>query len=105
MSLFKSRQFWTTSSEDDEYFDQSSLIVSKLNSDYDYVITGSQSGVLRVFSPNCRANDDGKFAGFHPNDVIVEKIFDVPILQIGSGRLVSYVNLLISDLVMKFKYL
>ncbi|XP_066261107.1 protein PTHB1 [Euwallacea similis] len=89
MSLFKTRQFWSTNSEDDEYFDHNSLIVNKLNSEHDYIITGSQSGVLRIFSPNSETNEDGTLGGFHPNDVIVEKIFDNPILQVGTGRLVS----------------
>ncbi|CAG9760692.1 unnamed protein product [Ceutorhynchus assimilis] len=81
MSLFKIRQFWYTTSEDDEYFDQNSLIVSRFNSDFDYIVTASHSGVLRIFNPSEN--------GFHPNDAIVEKIFDHPILQIASGRLVS----------------
>ncbi|XP_066154098.1 protein PTHB1 [Euwallacea fornicatus] len=89
MSLFKTRLFWSTNSEDDEYFDHNSLIVSKLNSEHDYIITGSQSGVLRIFSPNSETNEDGTLGGFHPNDVIVEKIFDTPILQVGTGRLLS----------------
>lgn len=89
MSLFKIRQFWSTTSEDDEYFDHNSLLVAKINSDFDYVVTGSQSGVLRIFSPNCDVSENGAYAGFNPNDVIVEKILDNPILQVGSGRLVS----------------
>lgn len=89
MSLFKIRQFWATTSEDDEYFDQNSLIVTKLNSDFDYVVTASQSGVLRIFNPNCEVSEDGAYKGFHPNDLIVETILDNPILQISSGRLVS----------------
>ncbi|ERL86761.1 hypothetical protein D910_04167 [Dendroctonus ponderosae] len=89
MSLFKIRQFWSTTSEDDEYFDHNSLLVAKINSDFDYVVTGSQSGVLRIFCPNCEVSENGTYAGFNPNDVIVEKILDHPILQVGSGRLVS----------------
>ncbi|XP_030761020.1 protein PTHB1 isoform X2 [Sitophilus oryzae] len=89
MSLFKLRHFWSTTSEDDEYFDQNSLLVTKLNSDFDYIVTASQSGVLRIFNPLSENTDDGQLGEYHPNDVVVERIFDLPILQIGSGRLVS----------------
>lgn len=88
MSLFKLRQFWSTTSEDDEYFDHNSLIVTKLNSDFDYIVTASQSGVLRIFDTNSEnAEEVGEH--FNANDVIVEKIFDAPILQVGCGKLVS----------------
>lgn len=89
MSLFKTRQFWSTFSEDDEYFDQNSLLVTKLNSSNDFIITGSQSGVLRVFKPVCEPNENKTLSGYNAGDLILEKIFPNPILQIGCGRLVS----------------
>ncbi|XP_019878207.2 protein PTHB1 [Aethina tumida] len=89
MSLFKTREFWCTHSEDDEYFDQNSLVVSRLNSESDFVITGSQSGVLRVFKPSSQLTENNNFTGFKPTDLLIEKIINDPILQVGTGRLIS----------------
>nr|XP_023015826.1 protein PTHB1 [Leptinotarsa decemlineata] len=89
MSLFKTRVFWSTQSEDDEYFDQNSLILSKLNTESDYIISGSQSGVLRIFKPSCILSENDRINGYVATDLLIEKLFDYPILQIGTGRLVS----------------
>ncbi|CAG9853875.1 unnamed protein product [Phyllotreta striolata] len=89
MSLFKTRGFWQTGCEQQEDFDQNSMIVTPLNGNDDYVITGSQAGVLRIFKPNCGVSEDGGVGGFSPEDLIVEIAFREPILQIGCGRLVS----------------
>ncbi|KAF7277935.1 hypothetical protein GWI33_009051 [Rhynchophorus ferrugineus] len=89
MSLFKLRQFWCTTSEDDEYFDHNSLIVTRLNSDFDYIVTASQSGVLRILDAHFQNTEEVAGEHFNANDVIVEKIFDAPILQVGCGKLVS----------------
>ncbi|KAJ8957787.1 hypothetical protein NQ314_006502 [Rhamnusium bicolor] len=89
MSLFKIREFWTTQSEDDEYFDQNSLITTTLNSDSDFIISGSQSGVLRIFKPSSELTENDGIIGYSATDLLIEKILNVPILQIGCGRLVS----------------
>ncbi|XP_060529140.1 protein PTHB1 isoform X3 [Cylas formicarius] len=89
MSLFKVRQFWCTNSEDGEYFDQGSMIAAKLRSEFDYIVTGSQSGTLRIFSPNCDLTETGGLGGFRPNDLLIEKLFDEPILQVGCGKVAS----------------
>ncbi|XP_057670640.1 protein PTHB1 isoform X1 [Diorhabda carinulata] len=88
MSLFKTRSFWSYRSDDEEYFDQNSMIITCLNGDSDYIITGSQSGVLRIFKPSCTI-EDNEISGLLPTDLVIEKIFDKPILQLGYGRLVS----------------
>ncbi|XP_018575245.1 protein PTHB1 [Anoplophora glabripennis] len=88
MSLFRVREFWTAQSEDGEYFDQNSLITTTLNSDSDFVITGSHSGVLRIFKPSTEL-EENNVGGFSATDLLLEKIFDDPILQVGCGRLVS----------------
>lgn len=88
MSLFRVREFWTTQNEDEEHFDQNSLITTILNTDSDFIITGSQSGVLRIFKPSCEV-EENNISGFKAADLLLEKIFDYPILQIGCGRLVS----------------
>ncbi|CAH1154117.1 unnamed protein product [Phaedon cochleariae] len=88
MSLFKTREFWTVQSEDDESFDQNSCITTILNSDSDYIISGSHSGVLRVFQPSCSLTENG-LSGFIPTDLLIESILESPILQVGCGRLAS----------------
>ncbi|RZC35649.1 PTHB1 [Asbolus verrucosus] len=89
MSLFKTRTFWSVHCEEEEYFDQNSLLITKLNSESDYIVTGSQSGILRIFKPSCELNDNNNSTGYKVTDLSVEKILNHPILQVGYGRLVS----------------
>ncbi|KAJ3626277.1 hypothetical protein MTP99_016789 [Tenebrio molitor] len=89
MSLFKLRTFWSTSCEDEEFFDQNSLLVTKLNSASDFVVTGSHSGILRIFKQSCEKSDSNSLTGYKPADLLIESMLKEPILQIGSGRLVS----------------
>lgn len=95
MSLFKAKEFWTTTCDDEtEEFDQNCLKITKLNSDSDYVITGSHSGVLRVFKPACELTADGHLGSYKATDLLIEKMLSAPILQVEAGRLVSYVSIL-----------
>lgn len=89
MSLFRVKEFWHTRCGCDERYDHNSLRLTRLNGDYDYVLTGSHSGILRIFKPSTEYNDDGLLTGFNVNDCILEQEFPTPILQIESGRLVS----------------
>lgn len=89
MSLFKLREFWRIHEIEDENFDQNSLIVTNMNSGCDYVITGSHSGVLRVFKPSSTLTENNYLSGFRPTDVLIETSFDSPILQLACGRLAS----------------
>ncbi|XP_063927791.1 protein PTHB1 [Zophobas morio] len=89
MSLFKIRTFWSTHCEDDESFDQNSLLVTKLNSDSDVIVTGSHSGILRIFKPLCETNDSSNLTDYKVTDLLIETIIKDPILQISCGRLVS----------------
>nr|CAI5860311.1 unnamed protein product [Callosobruchus analis] len=85
MSLFKIRELWATNCEnEDEVFDQNSMIVTKLDNS-EFIVTGSHSGVLRIFKPFNGSNE----SGFSAADLLVEKRYEQPILQIGSGQLVS----------------
>lgn len=88
MSLFKIRSFWLNRCEDDESFDQNSLTTAKLNNDSELIITGSHNNILRVFNPSPELVESN-LAGYKASDLLIEKIFSQPILQIGSGRLVS----------------
>lgn len=95
MSLFKAKDFWTTTCDDEtEEFDQNCLKVSKLNSDSDYIITGSHGGVVRVFKPACTATTDGHIGSYKVTDLLIEKMLEDPILQVDTGRLVSCVFLI-----------
>lgn len=89
MSLFKARDFWTTTCDTIEQFDQNSLIKTKLGSDDDYIITSSHSGVLRIFKPSSEVQDDDKVTGFKAKDLLIEKNLSHPILQIADGKLIS----------------
>nr|CAH7753858.1 unnamed protein product [Callosobruchus chinensis] len=85
MSLFKIRELWAIHCEnEDEVFDQNSMIVTKLDNS-EFIVTGSHSGVLRIFKPFNGSNE----SGFSAADLLVEKRYEHPILQIGSGQLVS----------------
>lgn len=89
MSLFKLREFWTVRETEDESFDQNSMLVSTLNSGCDFIITGSHSGVLRIFRPSSVILESNELSGFSPTDLQIEKSFDSPIIQLGCGRLAS----------------
>lgn len=88
MSLFKTREFWTTECDIDEKFDQNSLLITKLNGPTDFVIVGSHVGIIRIFYP-ANVIREGSITGYQPTDLFIEKIFPNPILQMSSGRLVS----------------
>lgn len=91
MSLFKARDFWSTVCDSCEEFDQLSLKKSRLGSDDDYIITGSHSGVLRIFKPSSEVLDDGRVTACKATDLLIEKILPQPILQIADGKLTSWV--------------
>lgn len=89
MSLFKLREFWRVDEIENENFDHNSILVTNLNTGTDYIITGSHSGVLRVFKPSSIFLENNSLSGFSPTDLLIEKCFDTPILQLGCGRLAS----------------
>lgn len=91
MSLFKSREWWTTHCGTEEIFEASSLLVSKLNSNHDYVVVGSHSGFLRIYQPGGDKTEDGLLHSYRPTDLIIESQLSHPVLQIKIGKLVSYV--------------
>lgn len=89
MSLFKVRDFWSVECDVDEKFDQNSLEVSKLNGDCDKIIIGSHSGIMRIYEPSSELDENNHLKAFKPTDLLIEKIFPEPILQVSTGRLVS----------------
>eukprot|EP01012_Entosiphon_sulcatum_P026014 TRINITY_DN3140_c0_g1_i1.p1 TRINITY_DN3140_c0_g1~~TRINITY_DN3140_c0_g1_i1.p1 ORF type:complete len:869 (-),score=169.44 TRINITY_DN3140_c0_g1_i1:72-2678(-) len=80
-SLFKSRDFWGVACGHNEEFDRKSLAVGNIDNDStpsDKIITGSFSGILRIYLP--------KQKGYKPDDLLLEQNLDAPILQISVGR-------------------
>lgn len=88
MSLFKTREFWSTECDVDEKFDQNSLLIDKFNLPTDFLVIGSHNGILRIFNPASHVVD-GSIDSYKPTDLFIEKLFSTPILQLGCGRLVS----------------
>lgn len=90
MSLFKVRDWWSTTCGPDEHFDQGSLCVANIDNHsngIDKVIVGSQEGVLRIYGPNAVLQDDGTMCEFKPDDMLLETQLMQPILQLEPGRL------------------
>lgn len=92
MSVFQLHDWWSTqiSSGQDEEFDLGCLSIGNVDNcspPADKIVTGSQSGVLRIFAPSQPI--------FRVEDLVHEEVLDAPILQVGIGRFVpSSPNLL-----------
>lgn len=87
MSLFKTRDLWTISGEND-LFDQGCLKVADIgvNKRLNSIVTGSYNGYLRIYNPSLN-NDNPELANnFKANDLICEVSFPSPIIQIEIGR-------------------
>lgn len=89
MSLFKAREFWSFNDDTEESYDQNCLHISRLNTESDYIITGSHSGILRIFKPSSELNEDNNISGYTPSDLVLETLLQDPILQLKSGKLIS----------------
>ncbi|KAF5296664.1 hypothetical protein FQR65_LT10204 [Abscondita terminalis] len=87
--LWPCRPFWSILCDVDEKFDQNCLEISKINSENDRIIIGSHVGILRIYQPSFEIKQDGVPDDYQPSDLLIEKIFPEPILQISTGRLVS----------------
>eukprot|EP00877_Chromochloris_zofingiensis_P007512 jgi/Chrzof1/3013/Cz12g08070.t1 len=81
MSLFTSREWWSTKLGSAEEFDQGSLCVANIDNDATdtvKIITGSLQGVLRVHLPH---RQDCKV-----EDILLEQELEAAILQLEAGR-------------------
>ncbi|XP_061410552.1 protein PTHB1 isoform X3 [Lethenteron reissneri] len=93
MSLFKARDWWSTSAGQQEEFDQGCLCVANIDNSstgHDKIIVGSFSGYLRIFSPQPAKPG----AGFHPDDLILEVHLQQPVLHVEAGKFISGSELL-----------
>ncbi|XP_041374621.1 protein PTHB1-like [Gigantopelta aegis] len=91
MSLFKIRDWWSTSVGEEEEFDNGCLCVGNVDNDAedkDKIVIGSFHGLLRIYNPNPTKTEAG-WSGFRPQDVLVEHAFSHPILQVEIGRFSS----------------
>ncbi|XP_059829564.1 protein PTHB1 isoform X1 [Hypanus sabinus] len=91
MSLFKARDWWSTSVGEQEEFDQGCLCVANVdNTESDKIIIGSYQGILRIYSPE--PSKPG--AALQPEELILEVQLQDPILQVEVGKFVSGTELL-----------
>ena len=92
MSLFKTRDIWSASCEND-LFDLGCLKVANVGANSkskNSIITGSYNGYLRIYNPNVsdsKSSDSGNLYKAH--DLICEVPFPSPIIQIEIGRFTS----------------
>ncbi|XP_026461773.1 protein PTHB1-like [Ctenocephalides felis] len=101
MSLFKARSWWNTNVSEDETesFDRNSLLIARLTEgDHDNLVVGSHLGALRVYKVTTKRLDDGSLSAYKPTDLVLEKLLPYPVLGLGLGKLVSYVDSLRSVL-------
>ncbi|RNA27204.1 PTHB1 isoform X1 [Brachionus plicatilis] len=87
MSLFKTRDLWSISGEND-LFDQGCLKVADIgvNKHSNSIITGSYNGYLRIYNPSLNKDVNDSEKSFKGNDLICEVSFPSPIIQIEIGR-------------------
>ncbi|XP_052813611.1 protein PTHB1-like [Mya arenaria] len=91
MSLFKARDWWSTSVGEEEEFDNGCLCVANVDNstdEIDKIVIGSYHGILRIFNPKPTKTENG-WSGFRPEDVLLESPLQNPILQLETGKFVS----------------
>ncbi|XP_033728305.1 protein PTHB1-like isoform X1 [Pecten maximus] len=96
MSLFKARDWWSTSVGEAEEFGPGCLCVANIDNGsdgLDKVVTGSYQGILRVYNPRPTKQEDG-WSGYRPEDVLLESSLPNPILQVEAGVFASGSDLL-----------
>ena len=94
MSIFESKEFWSTTvtKNKDEEFDRNSISIGNIGSlstQRNKICVGSFSGNLRIYSPS--------FGNTSPNTLIFEKKMEEPILQTETGNF-SQINNTITHL-------
>lgn len=88
MSLFNAIDFWSTRCGDDEEFGFNSLMVTDLDeSGKNKIITGSFSGLLRIYEVLYDPSETQSFS-FKASDLLLETQLLQPIVHVNVGRLV-----------------
>ena len=87
MSLLQARGWWSHASTEDDEYDTGGLLVTALDDDGDdKIVTGSLSGLLRVWQPSCQLSRADAEPSGSVHDLLLEKRLPAPILQIAAGR-------------------
>lgn len=92
MSLFKVREWWSTHCGSDENFDTNCLCIGNADNNpakTNQILVGSHSGVLRVYQPSCKMEEDGTFEGYKPDHLLLECQMSQAVLQVSLGKFVS----------------
>lgn len=90
MSLFKTRDLWSASCDND-LFDLGCLKVANLGINKkknNSVVIGSYNGFLRIYNPseNDSSEKTADSPSFKAHDLVCEQAFPAPIIQIEIGR-------------------
>ncbi|XP_023231240.1 protein PTHB1-like [Centruroides sculpturatus] len=91
MSLFKARDWWTTNCGNED-FDKGCLCVANIdnnNDQNDKIIVGSHNGTLRVYQPHPEKQENGKLSCFQPDELLLERQLNFPIIDLAAGRFTS----------------
>ncbi|XP_014669826.1 PREDICTED: protein PTHB1-like [Priapulus caudatus] len=91
MSLFKVRDWWSTTAGGEEEFDQGCMCIANIDNDQhvsDKIITGSFAGILRIYSPKPEWREGGT-SGAMPDDLLIEQQLGSHIIQVLAGKFVS----------------
>uniref|UniRef100_A0A914UPG1 PTHB1 N-terminal domain-containing protein n=1 Tax=Plectus sambesii TaxID=2011161 RepID=A0A914UPG1_9BILA len=95
MSLFKVKEWWTSSAGETDEFDCTSWCTAKLFSlepdGRDQLVIGGHSGTLWIFDPGNNADESGSapLQPFKPEHLLLEQRMDHPIVQVAAGRFVT----------------
>lgn len=89
MSLFKTRELWSASCDNDLY-DLGCLRVANLGvnkNKFNSIISGSYNGFLRIYNPSqAKEASTEHSSSFKMHDLVSETAFPAPIIQIEVGR-------------------
>lgn len=81
MSIFESKEFWSTTLSHNEEFDGNSICIGNIDNDpngINKICVSSFKGVLRFYEP--------KFNSSSSQNILYEKAYDSPMLQIDLGN-------------------
>ena len=87
MSIFESKDYWSTVVANDEEFDANSICIDNIDNESlnkNKIIVSSFKGILRIYEPI--------FGEYHNEHLLFEKNYEAPILQIDSGNFVTNSN-------------
>ena len=87
MSIFEAKEFWSTSVGNSEEFDSNCITIGNIDNEIPQkqkIAVSSFSGILRVYEPS--------FGLFRQENLLFEKNYDSPILQISLGSFIINSN-------------